>query len=167
MCTDFEGKSSCAVATPPIAASARVRINIRIQVISCLLGRSSTLSRSGRRAKTRQRLSVYGQRWWSYLLRPRCARPAFGVKRTCRWLYEVTVAAVMTLGGYQICDRIAVECSIRYAERTMMRPRVRFDQRTSDLAWVDARPISCARSGRRNGARLRPLMIGIGRDIDR
>ena len=57
-------------------------------------------------------------------------------------LYEVTVAALMTLGGHQIGDRIVVECSIRYAERTVMRPRVDFDQRTSGLAGVDARVVA-------------------------
>jgi hypothetical protein len=41
--------------------------------------------------------------------------------------------------GHQIGDRIVVEYSICYAERTMMRPLVGFGQTTSGLAWVDAR----------------------------
>ena len=56
-------------------------------------------------------------------------------------LYEVTVAALMTLGDRQIGDRIVIECSIRHAERTMMTPRVGFGQRTSGLAGVDARVV--------------------------
>jgi hypothetical protein len=89
---------------------------------------------------------------------PMCST-SFRCEAHMQMLYEVTVAALMALGGPQIRERIVVECSIRYAERTMMTPRVGFgsEELWSRLDRCTAR--SCARSGRRNGARLRPLMI--------
>src|SRR4051794_26092549 len=94
MCTGFEGKSSCAAVTPPIATSARARIDIRIQVIFESLGRSwLTLTTSGWRAKTRYRHMASDGGLISY------GPNAFAVKRTYRWLHEATVAALMTSTG--------------------------------------------------------------------